>query len=179
MLLRCTRRGCRPAIALVECAFIYPLTFLLVVGLIVTAQGVARYQEVAALARAGSRYASTHGAQYRKDVGLAVGSPGTLVGTGTTNGLFWYSVDPTKDSGTDTSWAGDTYDSAVRPKLISLDPSYLTFQVGYPPVINQSTKPDNWPGSQVSVTVTYQWLPDLFLVGPINLSSTSSLPITN
>jgi hypothetical protein len=183
MLLRCKRRGCRSAVALVECALVYPLTFLFVVALIITAQGVARYQEVAALARAGSRYASAHGAQYRKDVGLPIGSPGTSITSGklasTTNGLFWYAVDPTQDSGTDTSWAGDTYDTAVRPKLVSLDPSYLTFHVGYPPVINQSTKPDNWPGSQVSVTVTYQWLPDLFLVGPINLSSTSSLPITN
>jgi Flp pilus assembly protein TadG len=192
MLNRSPRRGHRPAAALVECAFVYPLTFLLLIGLVVTAQGVARYQEVAALARAGARYASTHGAQSRKDAGLAVGSPGTLLsspgssgtsgaGTGVVAGssLFWYSTDPTKDSGTDTSWTGDAYDSAVRPKLVALDPSRLTFKVGYPSVVNQSTKPDNWPGSQVTVTVTYQWLPDLYLVGPIPLSSTSSLPITN
>ena len=29
----------------------------------------------------------------------------------------------------------------------------------------------------VSVTVTYTWLPELFLVGPITLSSTSTLPM--
>jgi Flp pilus assembly protein TadG len=161
----------------VECALVYPATFLLILGLVITAQGIARYQEVAALARSGARYASTHGAYYRKDAGLPVGSPGTYATTA--NSLFWYSVDPTQPAGTDTSWAGDIYDQAVRPKVVSLDPAQLTFQVGYPSVINQPTNPDNWPASQVSVTVTYQWLPDLYLFGPLSLSSTSSLPITN
>jgi hypothetical protein len=27
--------------------------------------------------------------------------------------------------------------------------------------------------------VSYSWLPDLYLIGPITLSSTSSVPITN
>ncbi len=168
-----SRRG----VTAVEAAIVYPVTFLLVLGLVITAQGVARYQEVSALARSASRYASTHGANYRKDAGLAVGSAGTSAGT--SNSLFWYSTDPTQSSGSDTSWTGATYDAAVRPKLVALDPTKLAFKMGYPSVINQSTKPDNWPGSQVTVTVTYQWVPDLYLVGPYNLSSTSSLPITN
>jgi hypothetical protein len=147
------------------------------IGLVVGAQGVARYQEVATLARAGARYASTHGAQYRRDAGLPIGSPGTSAGS--SGGLFWYSADPKQSAGKDTSWAGDDYDSAARPKLVALDPSRLTYQVGYPSVINQPDKPDNWPGSQVSVTVSYQWLPELYLVGPIRLTSTSSVPITN
>jgi Flp pilus assembly protein TadG len=176
MRIHRSRRG-RRAVTALECAAVYPLTFLLVLGLIVIAQGIARYQEVAALARAGARYASTHGAQYRRDTGLAVGSPGTSAGS--SNGLFWYAADPTQAAGTDTSWTGDTYDSAVRPRLVALDPARLTCQVGYPSVINQSTKPDNWPGSQVTVTVSYSWLPDLYLFGPISMSSTSSLPITN
>jgi hypothetical protein len=172
-----SRPACRRGVTAVECAVVYPLTFLLVLGLIVVAQGVARYQEVASLARAGARYASAHGAQYRRDNGLGTGTPGTSAGQ--SSGLFWYSADPTSASGSDTSWVGDDYDSAVRPKLVALDPTKLTYKVGYPSVINQSTKPDNWPGSQVTVTVTYQWLPDLYLTGPFNLSSTSSQPITN
>jgi hypothetical protein len=46
-------------------------------------------------------------------------------------------------------------------------------------VVNQASKPDNWPGSRVEVTVRYQWMPELLFVGPITLSSTSSMPITN
>jgi Flp pilus assembly protein TadG len=171
------RQGGRRAVTAVESAVVYPLTFLLVLGLVVAAQGVARYQEVSALARSASRYASTHGARYRKDTGQPVGNPGSSAGA--SNGLFWYSVDPTQPPGSDTSWAGTTYDAAVRPKLVALDPTLLTFQVGYPPVVNESTTPDNWPGSQVTVTVTYQWVPSLYLVGPYTLSGTSSLPITN
>jgi Flp pilus assembly protein TadG len=177
MRLRPDHRTCRRGATAVEAAVVYPLTFLLLIGLVITAQGVARYQEVAAMARAGARYAATHGAQYRKDTGLGLGSPGTLAGS--TNSKFWYSVDPTQTAGTDTSWAGDTYDTGVRPRLVSLEPSQLTFVVGYPPVINQASNPDNWPGSQVTVTVSYQWLPNVYLVGPFTLSSTSSLPITN
>jgi Flp pilus assembly protein TadG len=173
----CRQSRDRRAATTVECAIVYPATFILILGLIITAQGVARYQEVAALAREASRYATTHGAHYRKDAGLAIGTAGTSVGT--SNSLFWYKTDPTQASGTDTSWAGTTYDTAVRPNLVALDPAKLTFKMGYPSVINQSDKPDNWPGSQVTVTVTYQWLPDLYLAGPFTLSSTSSLPITN
>jgi hypothetical protein len=28
------------------------------------------------------------------------------------------------------------------------------------------------------VTVTYPWIPDLYLVGPINLSSTATMPMS-
>src|SRR5690348_4454653 len=113
----------RRAATAVECAFVYPATFLLILGLVVVAQGVARYQEVASLARAASRYASTHGAQYRKDAGLGAGTAGTS--TGTSNSLFWYATDPTQASGSDATWTGSTYDSAVRPNLVALDPAKL------------------------------------------------------
>jgi Flp pilus assembly protein TadG len=169
-------------VTIVECAIVYPLVFLLMLMLIIGGMGVFRYQEAAALARAGARYASTHGAQYRKDNGEAVGSPGTSAGTN--NGIMSYSVDPTQASGSDTSWAGDIYDNGVRPNLVALDPKYLSFQVGWPQVKSPSgtvvlNNPDNWPGSTVTVTVTYQWFPDLYLVGPINLTSTSTMAITN
>jgi len=45
---------------LVECAFIIPLTFLLVAGLVVCAMGVFRYQQMAHLAREAARYAAVH-----------------------------------------------------------------------------------------------------------------------
>jgi hypothetical protein len=163
---------------LVECAVVYPITFFLILGLIIGALGIFRFQEVAALARAGARYASTHGAQFRKDTGAGVGTPGSSTPT-SSNGLFWYQVDPQSASGSDTTWSGVIYDQAIRPNIVILDPASLQVQVGWPSVINQPNNPDNWPGSKVSVTVTYQWLPELYLVGPIILSSTSTMEITN
>lgn len=150
MLCRSSRRR---GATLIECAIVYPALFVLLLGLVVGGLGVFRYQEVASLAREAARYASTHGAQYRKDAGLA--------------------------TGTLSDWSNDIYTNAISPNLIALDSSKLSYTVSYPDVINMPGKPDNWPGSQVTVTVSYRWLPEVYLVGPITLTSTSSMPITN
>ncbi len=182
MFLSANRSSPRRGTTLVECAIIYPLVFFLLLGLIIGAMGVFRYQEAASLARTAARYASTHGAQYRKDAGLSVGSPGTSAGT--QNGLLCYQADPNQASGSDTSWTGDIYDNAVRPNLVALNKNYLTCTVAWPPVKSPSgvvvqNLPDNWPGSTVTVTVSYQWFPELYLIGPFTLTSTSTMAVTN
>jgi Flp pilus assembly protein TadG len=182
MLLGTKKRLPRRGVTLIEGAIVYPLVFFLLLGLVIGGMGIYRYQEVAALARSAARYASTHGAQFRKDTGQSVGTPGTSAGT--TNNILWYQANPTGAVGSDTSWTGDIYDNAMRPQLIAVDPNYLSVQVGWPMVTNPSgtvvqNKPDNWPGSSVTVTVSYQWLPELYLIGPITLTSTSTMPITN
>jgi Flp pilus assembly protein TadG len=158
--MRIHPHGGRDAATAVEAAFILPVTFFLLFGLVIGAMGVFRYEEVAALARQATRYASTHGHQYRKDAGLPVG--------------------------TSADWQADIYKNAISPNLVSLDPSLLSYSGDpansgkfWPDVINQPGKPDNWPGSQVTVTVSYKWFPELYIVGPLNLTSTSSMPITN
>jgi Flp pilus assembly protein TadG len=151
--MRANSSSSRPAAAVLETAIVLPATFFLVFGLCVGAMGIFRYQEVATLAREGARYASTHGYQYRKDAGLPLG--------------------------TSADWSTDIYTNAVAPFIVCLDSNQLTYQVNWPDVINQPGKPDNWPGSKVEVTITYQWTPELYLIGPITLTSTSSMPITN
>jgi Flp pilus assembly protein TadG len=143
----------RKGATVVECAIVYPVVFLLLLGLIIGAMGIFRYQETASLAREAARYASTHGANYRKDAGQPIG--------------------------TSSDWTTDIYNNAISPNMVSLDPNCLTYSVSWPDIINLPGKPDNWPGSSVTVTITYQWFPELFLVGPLNLTSTSSMPITN
>jgi Flp pilus assembly protein TadG len=145
--------GRRRGATLVEVAIVLPATFFLIFALVVGVLGVFRYQEVASLTRAASRYASTHGAQYRKDAGLA--------------------------NGTAADWQADIHANAIQPALVLLDPNLLTFHATWPDVTNQSGKPDNWPRSVVTVTITYQWVPELYLVGPYYLSSTSCVEITN
>ena len=144
-----SRRGA----TLVELAIVLPVTFFLILALVVGVLGVFRYQEVASLTRAAGRYASTHGAQYRKDAGLA--------------------------NGTAADWQADINANAVQPALVLLDPNLLTLQTSWPDVSNQPGKPDNWPKSTVTVTIAYQWIPEFYLVGPYYLSSTSSVAISN
>jgi len=147
------RTAKRAGTTAVECAVVLPLLLLLFIGLAVGTSGVFRFQEVATLAREGARYGSTHGYQYRKDAGLGMG--------------------------TAEDWRKDIYEKAIKPKVTGLDRSKLTVTVTWPDVINQEGKPDNWPGSKVDVKVRYQWLPEVFLIGPYYLESTSSMPITN
>jgi Flp pilus assembly protein TadG len=152
--MRMTRSAARRRGAtLVEAAIVLPVMFFLTFALVVGVLGVFRYQEVASLARAGGRYAATHGAQYRSDAGLASGSA--------------------------TDWQADINTNAIQPALVLLDPKLLTLQASWPDVINLPGQPDNWPTSTVTVTITYEWFPELYLVGPYNLRSTSCVAITN
>ncbi len=144
---------CRRGATLVEVAIVLPVTFFLILALVVGVLGVFRYQEIASLARAAGRYGATHGAQYRKDAGLA--------------------------TGTAADWQADINANAIQPALILLDPNLLTLKASWPDVVSQPGKPDNWPTSTVTVTITYQWVPEFYLVGPYYLSSTSCVPITN
>ena len=178
MLSRAKNSRRRGALML-ECALVYPITFLLLLGLVIGGMGIFRFQEAAALARAGARYAGTHGNNYRRDTAQSAGSPGSgaattgmATGSSIPAGVSWYNASPTSASGSDTSWTGDVYDHAIRSNLVALDPSYLNVQAGW-------LGTSNSPGSVVYVTVSYNWLPELYVVGPIRLQSTASCPVTN
>src|SRR5262249_3673567 len=70
MLQRATtfrRRGT----TLIECALVYPATFLLILGLIIGGLGILPYQQVAHLARDAARYAAVRGGQYWTETGQA------------------------------------------------------------------------------------------------------------
>src|SRR2546423_846727 len=95
----------RRGITVIECAVVYPVTFLLLLGLVIGSMGIFRYQEAAAWPRAGARYASPHGNAYRKDTGQPPGPPAPPAGQ--SGGYWWYTASPTSASGSDTSWTGD------------------------------------------------------------------------
>jgi hypothetical protein len=58
------------------------------------------------------------------------------------------------------------YQQAILPRAVGLDPAKLSYSVTW--------APDNSSGSTVTVTVSYQWFPEVFVAGPINLTSTSA-----
>jgi hypothetical protein len=183
-----TRCSHRNGAVILESALVYPALFFILLGLLVGGMGVFRYQQVCHLAREAARWGSAHGAQYRKDAGIYPGTTGgTYLSMDTTPspGVMWYSIDSSSASGT---WTGAIYANAIAPAIVGLDGSKLTYQIGWPPVvdgagnidyINGTAVPDNWPGSKVFVRITYQWFPEVFLVGPFNLTATSSMPMTN
>jgi Flp pilus assembly protein TadG len=131
----------------VEFAVTAPIVFFVILGTMIGAQGTFRYQQVAALAREGARWASVHGGLYEQETGQPAAT------------------------------AGDVFTSAIEPKLVGLNPSQLTCQVSW----DESNMPlsvdsdvSSPTGNTVTVTLTYQWFPELFLLGPISLTSTST-----
>jgi Flp pilus assembly protein TadG len=154
---RSRRRGA----VTVEAAVVYPVMFLLLLGIVVGGYGVFRYQSVAGLAREAARRASTQGQNYARELGR---------------------TPPTEEQ----------IRALVLERAVSLDPAKLTVRVHWVNGIDgqavewdrcdkrpKSTTEDAEPvTNRVRVTVDYQWVPELFLVGPINLKSTSEIPMS-
>ena len=137
----------RRAATTVEFAVVAPLTFLLLLGLLIGGMGIFRYQEMAHLAREASRWASVHGTQYATDTGKPAAT------------------------------ANDVYQNVISNQAAALDLSKLTYSVTWntsnspyhTTIVNNAVVPVT---NTVTVTVTYQWIPEAFL-GGITLSSTS------
>jgi Flp pilus assembly protein TadG len=143
----------RSGATLVECAFVYPVLFVLVLGLLVGAAGIFRYSQLASLTREAARYAAVHGGQYAQEMKVTAPTP------------------------------ADVYNNVVLPMAVGFDTSQLNYSVTY----NTS----NWPyhttldannnvipiQNTVTVTLTYQWVPELFL-GGVTMSSTSVMPMS-
>ncbi len=62
------------------------------------------------------------------------------------------------------------YTNAILPMAVGLNSSDLTYSVTWPT--------GNSPYNPVSVTVSYQWTPGLYITGSINLTSTSVMPVS-
>jgi Flp pilus assembly protein TadG len=161
-MLQGSRHSRRRGAVLVESAIVYPVLVLLLLGLIVGGLGVFRYQQVACQARDAARWASVRGGRFHKQT---------------------QQPSPTADA---------IRQNAVLPLAAGMNPSNLTVQVQW---IDESTgaasdwdQASKWPTSttatgtvvtnKVRVTVTYQWSPEFFFAGPINLSSVSEVPMS-
>jgi Flp pilus assembly protein TadG len=137
----------------VECAFVYPVLFLLVLGLLVGAAGIFRYSQLASLTREAARFASVHGGQYAQEMKVTAPAP------------------------------SDIYNNVIVPMAVGFDTTQLNYSITY----NTS----NWPyhttldannnvvpiQNTVTVTLTYQWVPEAFL-GGVTMSSTSVMPMS-
>lgn len=158
----------RKGVTALEFAVVAPVVLFIILALVVGGVAIHRYQEVSYLAREATRYASTHGGQYKLD------------GIPTSSGV------PSVESDSDIR----TY---ILTRVAILNPTNLTATISWSSPATLSprnmptyvdTDPTLVPPGQkliqnyVTVTVSYQWMPELFLVGPINLSSTSTIPMS-
>ena len=149
MLLRTLKRP-RRATHAVEAALIYPVSFMLLIGMLVCGMGIFRYQETCHWARAAARWASVHGGQYSQDTGKPL------------------------------TTSTDVYNNVLASHLVSLDPTQLTCSVswtdsGEMPVYWNSAKTKQ-SINEVKVVVTYTWIPEAY-VGGITFTHTSTMPM--
>jgi len=97
------RASARPGATSVEFAVVASTVLLLLIGLIVGALGVFRYQEIARLAREGARYAAVRGEAYARTTGRLAATP------------------------------DDVYQKAIVPGAVILDPTKLSADVTWTP----------------------------------------------
>jgi Flp pilus assembly protein TadG len=135
----------------VESVVTIPVLLTLILAILVGGYGVFRYQQIAMLAREGARYASVHGGQYQVETGNTAATP------------------------------QDVYNNAIVPYAVNLDLSQLSYTVTW----NSSNMPysvntdyEAPTNNTVTVTVNYKWFPEALLVGPIVLSSSSTIPMS-
>jgi Flp pilus assembly protein TadG len=145
----------------VEAAIVHPVIVLLLVGLVVGGLAVFRYQQVALLAREAARAVSVKGSEWAKETG---------------------NPSPTQQQ---------ILQQIVVPRSAGMDPQQLTLRVEW--IDGATGKAVDWDNAskeptslttggetvtnRLRVTVTYQWYPDFFRLGPLNLTSVSEMPM--
>jgi Flp pilus assembly protein TadG len=79
MISRKHRVDCRRGTTAVECAVVYPVTILLLMGTVIVGLGIFRYGQLQSLAREGARYASVHGPLYASENSQPMASTSTVL----------------------------------------------------------------------------------------------------
>jgi hypothetical protein len=157
----------------VECALVFPVVFFFLMAIFVGALGVFRYQQVCYLSREAARYASTHAGGYQQENTTSI-TKGTLPNV--TESYIQTNIIAANAA---------NLDAASLSSSININTSSGNYDWD-----DTSHNNNRWPSSAktvnnvtyqetntVSVTVTYTWMPEMYLIGPITLTSTSVMPI--
>jgi Flp pilus assembly protein TadG len=160
MIKRSATTGRAGALTL-EAAVVYPLMLTLVFMIIIGGMGVFRYQQVACQAREAARWAAVRGSDWHKETGQTYP---------TSTNILQQAVLPlaagmnTNNLSMQVQWLDQVSGQVVDWDSASKYPVSVT-------TANQGVT------NRIRVTVTYQWTPELFLLGPIRLQSTSEMPM--
>jgi Flp pilus assembly protein TadG len=150
-MVRPSRNRPRVGFAATESVLVLPVLSALIFGTVIGGYGIFRYQQIALLAREGARYASVHGGQYQQETGNPAATP------------------------------QDVYNNAILPFATNLDLSQLSYSVTWDTSnmpYHTTTDYEKPVANTVTVTVNYKWFPEAYFIGPITLSSTSTVPMS-
>jgi Flp pilus assembly protein TadG len=150
------QRERRAGATLVEAAVVYPVLFLLVLGILLLGIGVFRYQQVSHAAREGARWAAVHGARYAEETGQPAAT------------------------------AESVFENAIKPQMAGSNPANITYSVTWNQSNKQSspyltTNPATGEqivgarANTVTVTVRYTWNTGLFGVIPVSSTSVMTM----
>jgi hypothetical protein len=187
-MIRKPRSSRRSGASIVEAAVVMPIALFLIFGLLIGAIGIFRYQQVAHISRETARFASVHGAKYASENAAAIA--GGLLPNVNEDYLV-NTVAKGNACGLDTSQMTVTVNMVVMQA--GADSPSKTQTVDWDDVANNGNRSpystwvddDQSPAANVQVTnvvivqVTYTWIPDLYLTGPITLTSKSVMPMSH
>ncbi len=149
--------------ALLAAGVVIPLLF----AIIFVGQMLWVWHSVAEFTREGARYAATHGGMYlREGTAQQTGVPAIVNSSELKSYLARRTalLDPNLMQ-VNVAWtAPSTLTPVNMPTYVDVDPTRV------PP--GQEIVQNN-----VIVTVTYQWFPEVFGIGPLTLTSTSQMPM--
>jgi Flp pilus assembly protein TadG len=138
-----SRKGQREGTILVESALIYPVLFLLIMGVILMGIAVFRYQQVSHISREAARWASVHGQEYENDT-MGVNQ----------NSAYW--ATPGRRAAT----ADDIYNDAVLPQAAGMPNGALTYTTTQNAAANTITYTGTSADGSVVVAVTWNMKAD-------------------
>ncbi len=183
MMLR--RQKARSGTVLAEAALIYPVLFLLILGVILLGISVFRYQQVSHISREASRWASVHGATYAKENNTTAASPQDICDKAITpfaSGMSTQGM--TYTTSTNTTAGTITYTGVSADGRVTFAVTWNTDAQGNPDkrptrVVTQldatGQKEDVAQYNTVKVTVTYTWNTGLFGVIPVSSTSVNTI----
>lgn len=161
MILR--RRGVRPGTYALEFAIVAPVFLMLLFAHILGGLAVFQYQQMAALAREGARWAAAHGYDYRKEKDEAAGSAFNTTAIITNTDVFNNAIAP-KAVGVDLTASNVSLSWQSTQAAANKD------QVKY----YDSTNPAGFKQNYVTVQVTFTWVPIINVWGVTSKTMTAS-----
>jgi hypothetical protein len=146
--MRADSPGRRAAVSL-EYVLVLPIFVFFIQAMVVGGLGVFRANEVGWLAQESARWASVRGGQYSLDTGQPAATP------------------------------NDVYQNVILPRSSLLDSTALNYSVTWddssklPSYLDANNKVHT---NRVTVTITYQWIPELFL-GGLTITRTAQMEV--